>query len=151
MACDLKAAFVNNIAPPNSLKRRGYKYESPEKLIKNKNDAELRIPEFSTLFAGIVETREEVRRKVVSWLYEVTIVSPEFNRDPITAFCLAVELFDKVLLSIEKLNIKFVQLLGIVCLWISEKFHQDHFQVHVNAAAIAALTNNAYSKDQVLL
>lgn len=151
MACELKAVFGNNISPPNSMKRRGYKYDSPEKLISSKEDKDLIIPEFSTIFEGTTMTKEDVRRKVADWMYEVSLTDKFFAKDPITTFCLGVELFDKVMLSIEKLNVRWVQLMGIVCLWIAGKVHLDHFEVDVNAADIAKFTDDIYSKKDVLI
>lgn len=146
----LRVAFKKDVSPPNSMRQRGYKYDSPEKLIASiQEDQDLIIPEFATLFEGTKLSREEVRRRVADWLYEVSLIK-EFASDPISVFCLAIELFDKILLSLEKVDVKWVQLLGIVCLWIAGKLHLDNFEIIVDANTIAEFTDYAYSKSDVL-
>lgn len=39
--------LCENVAPPNSLKKLGYKYSSHDEVIDNKEDTELLIPKFS--------------------------------------------------------------------------------------------------------
>ena len=134
MACaELQTVIDKYISPPtNSTKRRGYKYDSPEKLIRNKKDKELRIPAFQTVIKGTKMTRENARKEVVNFMYEASH-GDVFTHDPITTFCLGVELFDKVMLTIKKLNFRCLKLFGIVCLWLAGKIHIDYFEVYVNA------------------
>jgi hypothetical protein len=141
---------ITNQSLQNSLKRRGVDYDSPEKFIADKEKKKLLIPKFTTNFGGTTKDREEIRKILFDWLYTVTACSP-FSKDKISAFCLGVELFDRVLLSLKHVSIKWVQLIGIVCLWIASKLHQDDFEIYVNAQCINNYTDNAYTAKDVLL
>jgi hypothetical protein len=112
-----------NVASQNSLKRRGYKYTTPDELVDNKNDPELLIPKFEdtmeSLAVNTPESLQNMRTAIASCIQRF------FNRcvfipSKINKQCFAIELVDRVLMSLSELpNISELQVIVGACVYLS--------------------------------
>ena len=94
-----------NVAPPNSLKKLGYKYSSHDEVIDNKEDPELLIPKFEvfcrSLFKTTLERMCNNRDAIVHWIYKFSRANcfkPYCN----STACFAIELLDRIMLSVTR-------------------------------------------------
>ena len=127
--------------------RRGYKYMTAEDFIKNKNDPELLIPEYELTIningapKNNVTWRHKHREACIKYLIEFSN-EPYFGLDKTNILCLAVEIFDKVLLTMPKFpeGVVLTTLLG-ACMCISAKIFIDHFEVTDSIDFIASYSS----------
>lgn len=96
------------------LRIRGYKYRNVHDLIDNKDDPELLISHFENNFKSF-----ETRTALVGWVYRFA-QSPYFRQSRTNTICLAIELLDKIMLSIQKLpNISDLRIIIGSCMYIA--------------------------------
>lgn len=126
--------FAQPIAVPvRLLNRRGYKYPTPQSLIENRDDPELKIPLFekSTYITGTKNSPKRVRGITVNYIADVLSnvidIFPSLDINHVDMTCLTIELFDKALLSMAVIPNDLILFICVACMSISGKIFLDHF------------------------
>ena len=118
------------VCPKNWLKGRGYRYANVTDLLANLSDPELRVPVFTGTVAGTEHSADYIRQKAVEWIKEIVHGDDIYLQEPdaqINIACLAIELLDRVMLSMETISKKGFEILIVTCIAVAGKYEIDHF------------------------
>lgn len=117
------------VCPKNWLKGRGYRYANVNDLLANLSDPELCVPVFTATVDGTERSAEFARQKAVEWIDEIVSNESIFNRETRASkmgiSCLAIELLDRVMLSMENISRKGFEILIVTCIAVAGKYEID--------------------------
>lgn len=127
----MRKVFIQPIVcPKNWLKGRGYRYVNVTDLLANLSDPELRVPVFTGTVAGTKHSADYIRQKAVEWIKEIVHGDNIYSQEPgarINIACLAIELLDRVMLSMETISKTGFEILTLTCIAVAGKYEIDHF------------------------
>ena len=104
--------FETRIVPSHSMKRRGYKYKTPDELIDNKDDPEFTLPMFELNLDC-----SSKRNAMVCYINK--FARKYFTGHSTGTTCFAIEILDRVMLTVAKLSSNYdLQIIGGACLYL---------------------------------
>lgn len=110
-------------------------------------DEDWKHPESSTIFEGSHLSNKDIRTQCVNWLYDIVF---DTCHKKLTILCSVIDLFDRVVESINFLNVRYLQLIGCVCILLVSKNECDPCEYILRIKDIISLTHNMYSHSEIL-